>query len=117
MSEADRVEITSEHGAHVVALFGEHDLSTLEDISAALTAAFDRGPAVILDLTAATFIDSAVIGPIIHLPTWRAESKPENRFAVVVEPGRPADQTLRLVGLDEVVSAFPTRGDAIAAIT
>jgi anti-sigma B factor antagonist len=106
-----------EHGAHVVALFGEHDLSTLEDISAALKDAFDRGPAVILDLTAATFIDSAVIGPIIFLPTRRAESRPENRFAVVVDPGGPADQMLRLVGLELVVSVFPTRGDALAAIT
>jgi anti-anti-sigma factor len=111
-----RIETIDEAGAHVVVLSGEHDLSTAGDVRRALDDAFGRGSAVVLDLTDAGFIDSSVLGQIA-MGAERAISVPEHSFAVVVMPGGSVDRLVRLVGLTQIVMIFPTRAEAIAAIS
>ena len=60
-------EIELERGEEmlVVVLRGEHDLSTAEGLQAELEEARAGGLPVIVDLSAASFIDSAVLGVLI----------------------------------------------------
>src|SRR5687768_2123165 len=52
-------------GFVVVAISGEHDLSTAPDLRRHIDELIGNGEATIVDLSAATFIDSSVLGAIL----------------------------------------------------
>jgi anti-sigma B factor antagonist len=114
---AGHIRLTNEAGVHVVALSGEHDISTTAPtLSAELDRLFDSGSRVVVDLARAEFIDSSVVNALIdaHMRTLRDA---EHRIAIVVAPGSFPDRLLSLVGMSEIAPVFPTRAAALAAVS
>jgi anti-sigma B factor antagonist len=64
----------------VVSLGGEHDVSTAGSVRALVADAGAAGGLVLVDLTAATFIDTTIAG--VLLEAFHAETPPRLRFVV-----------------------------------
>ena len=101
-------------GACVVMLTGEHDLSTAQELTDALADAAD--PATLVDLSATSFIDSAVLGVLIA--SHRDAAAAGRGWALVVGPGSGAAvrRILELTGLDTVMPVYATREQALSAL-
>jgi anti-sigma B factor antagonist len=100
--------------ACVVALAGEHDLSSVDELTDALHEA-TSAPGMVVDLSGATFIDSAVLGALIA--SHREAASDGRGWALVVSNGSGAvvRRILQLTGLDEVMPVYPNLGEALAA--
>jgi anti-anti-sigma factor len=92
----------------IIALTGEQDLSTAQDVDMVLTTAVASGEPVVVDLLNATFADSSILGAILRA----AERAGDRGLAVVL----PADGEVRrlfdLVGAQSMISSFATLHDA-----
>ncbi|HEX5251213.1 MAG TPA: STAS domain-containing protein [Gaiellales bacterium] len=95
----------------VVSASGEHDLATAPQLDQALTRIEEGGTIVILDLTAATFIDSSIITTAIRHAQLR-----EQLLIVAPHYGQPR-RTLDLVEAFKVLELFENRDDALRAAT
>jgi anti-sigma B factor antagonist len=95
-----------------VELTGEHDLSTAAALRDRLDGIFAQGTCVVIDLSAATFIDSAILGVLVDAQR-RVEGNPGERLAVVAPPGGFVARVFGLVALDAVVSVFGSQADAL----
>lgn len=101
-------------GVTLVAPAGEHDLHSSPQLARVLADGLDRG-AVVLDLSAATFIDSSVLGEIVAA---HDRAREEGRgFEVVLEgAGAPGvRRVLEVTGIDRVLAVRADRADAVAA--
>jgi anti-anti-sigma factor len=99
----------------VVELRGEHDLSTVEGLRTELDAIFAQGTTVVIDLSDATFVDSAVLNELVSAQR-RVDADPNERLAVVAPgDGFPA-RVLNLVNLDRLLSIFETRAEALRTL-
>jgi anti-anti-sigma factor len=105
---------TVERDVWVVALRGEHDLSTAPDLRNELDNIYDAGSHVVVDLTGVGFIDSSILSVLIY-GCERASEKHEHSFALVAPPDSPATRILDLVVGDRV-PRFETLAGAIAAL-
>jgi len=100
--------------ACVVMLGGEHDLSSVDELTDALGRAASA-PVMIVDLSSTSFIDSAVLGALI---TSHREAASGGRWwALVVGNGSGAAvrRILELTGLDGMLPVYSDVGDALAA--
>jgi anti-sigma B factor antagonist len=114
--DAKEVVIERDEGAWVLTLQGEHDLSTATAVRDALRHVFDAGCAVVVDLSAVTFMDSSTLNAILY-GSERAQSDDAHRFAAVLPPGpSAARRVLELTGVDRVLAIHPDRASAVAAI-
>jgi anti-anti-sigma factor len=114
--DAEDVVIEREQGAWVLTLRGEHDLSTATALRNSLRDVFDSGSAVVVDLSAVTFMDSSILNAILY-GSERALTDDEHRFAVVLPPGPSvARRVLELTGVDRVLAIHPDRAAAVAAV-
>ena len=114
--DAKEVVIERDEGAWVLTLRGEHDLSTATAVRDALRRVFDAGSAVVVDLSAVTFLDSSTLNAILY-GSERAQSDDAHRFAAVLPPGpSAARRVLELTGVDRVLAIHPDRASAVAAI-
>jgi anti-sigma B factor antagonist len=114
--DAKEVVIERDEGAWVLTLRGEHDLSTATAVRDALRHVFDAGSAVVVDLSAVTFMDSSTLNAILY-GSERAQSDDAHRFAAVLPPGpSAARRVLELTGVDRVLAIHPDRASAVAAI-
>ncbi len=114
--DAEEVVIERDQGAWVLILRGEHDLSTATSLRNALGDVFDAGSAVVVDLSAVTFMDSSTLNAILY-GSERALTDDEHRFAVVLPPGPSvARRALELTGVDRVLAVHPDRTSAVAAV-
>jgi len=115
--DENRVRVT-EVAKHlwVVALLGEHDLSTADEVAAAISGVFDAGSNLVLDLSAASFIDSTVAQAVLRAQE-RVESNEEDELAVVAPIDSQARRVLELVGIGAVVRLCETRAAAMAVLT
>jgi anti-anti-sigma factor len=104
------ITATQLDGVSVVALHGEHDLSTADELRRVLA---DAAPRTVVDLTAATFIDSSTLNAILH----GRENGAGPAIAVVAPVGGEPRRVLDLVHLGDIVRVFPIRELAIAALT
>lgn len=115
LAEVPPGEITVERrdaGVVVVALTGEHDLSTAPALRERLEEALDQGSPVVVSLSGAEFIDSSIIGVV--LDTQRRADEAGVGFATVLEDGAaPVRRVLEITGLD---SNLPVRGSEREAI-
>jgi anti-sigma B factor antagonist len=102
---------TSDGAACVVNLAGDHDLSTVPELHMALSDAADAD--VIVDLSQATFIDSAVLGELIA--SHRDATSAGRRWSLVVGAGSGAAvrRILELTGLGAVMAVYTTRDEAL----
>jgi anti-anti-sigma factor len=100
--------------ACVVALTGEHDLSSADELTDALENAAS-GAVVIVDLSSTSFIDSAVLGALIT--SHRNAASDGRRWALVIGNGSGAAvrRILELTGLDGILPVYSDVGEALAA--
>ena len=99
----------------VVVIEGEHDIYTAPTLRERLDESLERGGGVVVDLTAATFVDSSVLGALLDARRRALESTQGFVVCVgeTVEPG--AQRILDITGLVPVLPVMRGRDEAIAA--
>jgi anti-anti-sigma factor len=106
--------VRQDGGVCVVALTGDHDLSSAAGLTEALGRA-SSAQAIVIDLSGTAFVDSAVLGVLIasHRETVAAGK----RWALVVGSGSGAAvrRILELTGLDSVMPVYGALSDALAS--
>jgi anti-anti-sigma factor len=98
----------------IVALRGEHDLSTQAEVAQALTRASEY-PDVLVDLSACTFMDSSVIAALVR--TSRSLESNDRRLELIIPV--EANTVQRIAELTNIAALIPiheTREQGIAAI-
>jgi len=100
----------------VVSLSGEHDLSTSPELDVALTRAVVAGFGVVVDLSEATFIDSAILRALLNADD-AAGASGNDGLAVVAPPSSSAARLFDLVGAEATLAIFPSRDVALATYT
>jgi anti-sigma B factor antagonist len=102
-------------GASVVALLGEHDLSSADEVRSALDDARTNGHAVIVDLSHTEFVDSAVISTLIA--SQREVTADGAPWAAVVGDGAgtAVRRIFELTGLDVLMPVYETTDEALMA--
>ena len=96
----------------VVVLRGEHDVTTMRRVEAALREANQTGDGTVVDLTECGFIDSSSVAVLFHAN----EAAPAGRFAVIAAPHTEASRLLDLVAFGQVVPVYATRDEAIESV-
>lgn len=92
----------------VVLLKGEHDLHTAPDVHDRLNDALSDADAVIADLTAATFVDSSIVGVLLDVRQTAAGAS--KRFAVCLGPGS-SDSVRRIFDITGLTESLPVLPD------
>ena len=99
----------------VVVVEGEHDIYTAPTLRERLDEALGRDGGVVVDLTAATFVDSSILGALLDARR-RAQEK---SLGFVVSVGAAAEpgiqRILDITGLVPVLPVIGDRDEAIAA--
>ena len=106
-----RVE-TAGNGTSVVSLAGELDLSTIPRMEVPLLGELSHR-AVIVDLSALSFIDSSGIAVLIK--AFRA-AEGNGRMHTVIASGSQVERVLRLAGIDRALPLFVDREVALEAL-
>jgi anti-anti-sigma factor len=109
------IDVEHVNGIDVVTLRGEHDLSTANDVSQRIDVALESASGLAIDLSEATFIDSAVLRVLITAQERANERGAGFAIAVADSSGHGVHRLLTLTGLDAKLSMQPSRADAIAA--
>lgn len=109
------IEIRELTGGVVIALRGDHDLSTKPQLVAAL-ARLRREPqaAIVLDLRQCTFVDSTIIGTILA-SRRRVSSHERNVSVVLPDDTSYVYRALSVIGLRDLVPAHVSVEAALAA--
>lgn len=100
----------------VVVVEGEHDIYTAPALRERLDEALGRGGGIVIDLTAATFVDSSVLGALLEARRRALEA--EQAYVVCVgdsvEPG--VQRILDVTGLVPVLPVVNGRAAAVDAV-
>jgi len=110
------IEVDREGDVQVVSLHGEHDISTAPELRGALERAQAAGDAVVVDLTGVEFVDSTVLQALLQGRDTAGQGA-ERRLVLVVPEDGVARRLLSLTNLDELIPAYTTRVEAIAALS
>jgi anti-sigma B factor antagonist len=101
-------------GFAVVTISGEHDLSTAPNLRRRLDSLLEEGTTTVVDLSAATFIDSSILGVI--LDGRRRAAEMQVGFAVLHSDGSEAVvRVLEVTGLRAELPVYAQREEALAA--
>ena len=99
----------------MVVVEGSVDLATAAEFDAALTDAFDKhSDSLLVDLTSMSFIDSTGLNALVHAlerQRWSGRG-----FAIVSDDSRLTIM-LEITRLDQVLTRFPSREAALAALS
>jgi anti-anti-sigma factor len=112
--ERPAIEIEQGDSAAVVALRGEHDLSTAEELRRQLGPLGEaQGGAIIVDLTDTAFIDSSVLGVLIA--EHDRAGRNGGRFTVVLGEGAAhgVRRVFDLAGVGSVLNVVGSREEAV----
>jgi anti-sigma B factor antagonist len=112
-SETVRIEKVAEH-CWVLTPLGEHDLATQPSLRTQIDPALRFGSRIVVDLSQAEFIDSTVIGALVHGRN-HATQRGDDEFLVVAPPGSFTEKVLALAGIADAIPIYPTRDAALAA--
>jgi anti-anti-sigma factor len=114
MTASSSIELAiHSHAVAVVTLRGEYDLASAERLGAALDAAESR-PAVLVDLSACTFVDSSVITALLRA-AGRARAR-DGTLELVVPTAGLVRRALELAGVRAILPLHETQRAALAAI-
>jgi anti-sigma B factor antagonist len=109
------VELSQREGAQIVALSGELDLRSAEELQAALDrACAGEQPRVCLDLAALQFIDSTGLAIVIRS---HQEATAAGGALVVVCAAGHVHRTLETTGLMRMLSVVETVDEALDALS
>jgi anti-sigma B factor antagonist len=99
----------------VITAAGEIDLTNAEYLRDALLSALNAGATgLVVDLTGATFLDSAGVTALVRASRRAGASDAALRLAVTA----PAVlRVLNLVGIDQLVPVFPSVAAAVASLS
>jgi anti-anti-sigma factor len=114
MSQLARVVDEETGEVALVALEGEIDASTARDVAQRLRGALsNRSLALVVDLDATTYIDSAGINALFALDVELRQRR--QQLHLVIRPGSAVARVAAIVGLDRTVATHATRDAAHAA--
>jgi len=102
-----RIDVESRTGVWLLSLHGEHDIATQPSLREQLGHVRAAGGPIVVDLSAAGFIDSTIVGALLEC----AEAGPE--IQVIAPPGSAAR---RLIDLVRLADALPVRDQLAAGI-
>ena len=109
MPEIGQIIIEQLPAVTMVALCGEHDLSTVPTLQAELDPVITTGRRVVVDLSEATFIDSSIVGALFHAAT------PAGRLvAIAATPGTLPRRFIDMVNLTATIPVFDSPVAAVA---
>jgi anti-sigma B factor antagonist len=100
--------------ASIVSLAGELDISTIPRVEKRLFAELESHPAVVMDLTRLTFIDSSGIGLLIQAHRL-GEHEDGGSLHTVIAPDSQVERVFQLAGIDLALSIHLDRDAAMAA--
>ena len=96
----------------IVSLAGELDLSTIPRMEEALREQISQRPAVLIDLSELSFIDSSGIGVLVQ--TFRsADGTPMN---VLIRSGSQVERVFGIAGISEALPVYFDREAALVAL-
>jgi anti-sigma B factor antagonist len=98
----------------LLTLEGEHDMSTADDLREKLRAVFRTGTALVIDLSAATFVDSSTLAVLMEADRY-ADDHVGDQFGIVVRPNSAVERLFALTGVRRVFRIFDNVDDAFAA--
>jgi anti-anti-sigma factor len=115
MEQPGELVVEKTERAWVLRLRGEHDLSTAATLQAEIDAVFAHGTKVVIDLSEADFIDSAIIGSLVN-GQRQAATDADDGFAIVAPENSFSLRLLRLVGYEQRLEVYGTVEQAMAAL-
>ena len=104
-------------GFAVLAVSGEHDLSTVPDLRRQLDELIASGRATVIDLSPATFVDSSVLGAILDARRRAGEAGVAFAVAQAENGAEAVTRVLDITGLREELPVHPDRDAAVSAVT
>ncbi len=105
---------TREQGMVVISLTGEHDLTTAPLLRERMESALGERCSLVVDLSAAGFIDSSIIGVVLE--ARRLADEKGVGFAAALDGGEPAvRRVLEVTGLDTNLPVHPDLDVAVDA--
>lgn len=108
------VRATEVAGLMVVAVDGEIDVDTADDVLDAVRLGFvSEGPALIADLTLVTFFGSTGISTLISAHELAEE---QGKKLHVVAPQRAVRRPLQVTGVADVLSLYDSVEEAVSAL-
>jgi anti-sigma B factor antagonist len=110
------IDLALDGEVSVVAVRGEHDLATADALRRQLEELRAQGSPFVVDLTEATFIDSAVLGVLIGEHDRAVEYGLRAEFVVGEGSGYSVRKIIDLAGVRAVLPISETRDAALAAI-
>lgn len=118
MLEQDRIErgriaVHDLGYVRVLALVGEHDLSSVDAVSDAVERQFRQSSHLVVDLTRATFVDSTVVCALA-LGGEHARTRSACRFAVVAPANSFVRKVFDMVDLRSIMPTYDTLEEALA---
>lgn len=113
LAEEGRISVHYLGHVRVVALVGEHDLSTVDALPDEIERQFRTAPHVVVDLTRATFVDSTVVCALA-LGGEHARARTACRFAVVAAPDSFVHKVFDMVDLRNMMPTYETLQEALA---
>ncbi len=106
-----RVSVTSEDSYTVVALTGESDVYTYDQLRAALEAEVTRGVALlIVDLSGLEFMDSTGVQVLLDI---RVMMNDRGGKLALAQPQNTVARVLNLVGADQLIPVYASVGEAV----
>jgi anti-anti-sigma factor len=97
----------------VVELRGEYDLARAEDVRDKLYAALDAALPIVVDLSAATFIDTVTLGILLEAVRRSRHSRRELIIYLPESAGRQVQELFRITGLDNVLPVVRERAQPV----
>ncbi len=108
------IEVRSPHPhAALVGLVGEHDLHSADEVRQTLDQALAVCDHLIVDLSAADFIDSTIVG--VLLQTRKNAVELDRKFNVVLGTAPVVERILDVTGVVPHLNVVPTVEGALAA--
>ncbi|MDQ0578462.1 STAS domain-containing protein [Streptomyces rishiriensis] len=101
-------------GVHVVVLAGEIDHTTTDLFRQALTAQGGFAPHTVIDFRAVTFMDSSGINVLVAANN---AARAGNGWLRLAHTPKPLAELLHIVGLDDVITLYPTLEQALTPQT
>lgn len=100
-----RMSVSEEPGdCAVILVEGELDLAATAEFGDAIETVRARGGAVVIDLSATTFLDSSGVAVLVRAHRSQTEVR---RPLVLRAPSPPVMRVLNLAGLDQVLTVEP----------
>lgn len=108
------IELTEHDGVYTLVVSGELDISNVGALRAAAMQTPNRALGLVVDLCAASFIDSATVGLLFELR--QSLARRGQALRVVCPPDGAAGRVLEMMSFDSDARNEPTAELAIAAI-